>query len=137
MHKENRGLRQSQSVFRSWIVRSGCGLVVGSCRVPGDFDVLQPVSIVLNDDIGSDGVAGLELIERRSGSDDVGHDHRIHETWDEIVVDDRHSRLLVDRNDFSREQIMLGSGLSGGIPRLRCSAVAASENSEQGAQADQ
>ena len=92
-----------------------------------NFNILQPIHVPLDDDISRDGVAGLELIERRSGLDDVGHDHRIHETGDGIVVDDGYSRFLMDRNDPSLEGITLGCELRARGGWLRRSAAAAAE----------
>ena len=113
------------------------GRASGSFRVPGDFDVLQPVLVRLDDDIGGDGVAGLQLIQHGRRLDGVGHDHRVHEAGDGFVIDVGCASVLVHGDDSALEGIALGSGLAGGGAGLRWSSVAGDRESEQGAQADQ
>ena len=98
--------------------------------MPGDFDVLQPVLVRFDDDIGGDGVAGLQLIQRGRRLDGVGHDHLVHEAGDGFVIDVGGFRVLVDRHDFALEGKALDRGLLG------CAAAGA-RNGQQGAQAEE
>src|ERR1019366_9115686 len=100
-------------------MRGRSGRASGSFRVSGDFDVLQPVPVRLDDDIGGDRVAGLQLIERGRRLVGVGDDHRVHEAGDGFVID------------------ICDGGFAGGGAGLRWSSVAGDRESEQGAQAEQ
>src|ERR1035437_3173148 len=113
------------------------GRASGSFRVSGAFDVLQPVPVRLDDDIGGDRVAGLQLIQRGRRLDGVGHDHRVHEAGDGFVIDVDGGGVLVHGDDPALEGIALGSGLAGGGAGLRWSPVAGGREREQGAQAEQ
>ena len=95
-------------------VQGRAGLAGGSFRMRGDFDVLQPVFVLLDDDIGADRVAGLQLIEIGSRLDGIRHNHAVHEARDGFVVDVGRVRVLIHRDYVSLQGITLGAGLSGG-----------------------
>ena len=113
-------------------VDARCGLVGWGLRVADDFDVLEPVGVVgLDDHVGGDGVAGLELIERGGGLDGVGHDHRVHEAGDGLVVDVGGSGVLVDGHDFAFEGKALGAGLGVCCAGLRGARLQAAETTSR------
>ena len=102
----------------------------------GDFDIFQPVLVGLDNDVGGDGVAGLEFIERGRRLDGVGHGHWVHKAGDGVVVDAGVSCLFVYGNYFAFEGIALGPGLGVG-GGWRGSAVAGDGESEQEAQREE
>jgi len=81
----------------------------------GDFHIFQPVFIGVDDDIGGDGIAGLELIDLGGRLEGVGHDHGVHEAGDGLIVDVGGAGVFVHGNDFAFEGITLGGeGLGAG-----------------------
>src|ERR1700693_4040811 len=68
------------------LIRCSCRLGGGRFWPVRDFHILEPILIRLDDHVGSDGVAGLKLVERRGRFDDVGHGHRVHEAGGGLVV---------------------------------------------------
>jgi hypothetical protein len=77
--------------------------------VARDFNVLQPVFVGLDDNVGGDGVARLQLIDVRWRFEGVGHEHLVHESGDGFVVDVHRPGVLVYGDDFSFEGIAPGS----------------------------
>ena len=75
-----------------------------------DFDVLQPVLAGIDDNIGGDGIAGLELIDLRGRLEGVGHDHGVHKAGDGFVVDVGHAGIFINRHNFSLEGVALRRG---------------------------
>ena len=105
--------------------------------MPGNFDVLQPVLAGIDDNIGGDGVAGLELIDLGGRLEGVGHDHRVHKAGDGFVVDVGHAGILIQRQNFSLEGVAFRRGGSSAGWSLRFFAVAGCGEGEQSAQAEQ
>ncbi len=92
--------------------------VCASCEdridVGNRLDVFEPVvgsgvfilGVGLNHyHLGGNGIAGMQVIQRRFGLDLVGHGHGFHETGDGVAVNDGGLRLGVDRNDAAGEGI--------------------------------
>jgi len=92
--------------------------------MPGDLHIFQPVFVGVDDHIGGNGVAGLQLIDLRGRLERVGHNHLVHEARYGFVIDIGRVGVLVNGDDFSSEGIAFASGLRGRGFRLRLCAIA-------------
>lgn len=102
----------------------------------GDLNIFQPVFFAGDNNIGGNGIAGLQLVESRGWLEGIGHHHFVHESGYRFVVDVGGSGVLVDRNNRALESIAFDAGLRVRGAGLRLSPVAGGNESEQGAQAE-